>query len=122
LYTELLDQDGDGDAFVAAIEIAIVAEVGAALDGITGVVFEDTPFFPKNDAGDEAFFFAAEKRSAQSAPEGSAFPGGAVAMDDFDGKHAGSFGVTELGEEKAAGLVDSGKTGFDVQNFESRHK
>lgn len=121
LYTELLDQDGNGDAFIGAIEVAVVAELRTAFDGITGVVFEDTPFFPKNNSSDEPLFSAAEERSAQRAAEGSAFPRRTVPMDDFDGEHSRRFGVTEFGEEQAASLVDGRKSGFDVKSFESRH-
>lgn len=43
-------------------------------------------------------------------------------MDDFNGKHAGSFGVANFGEEQAARLVDGEQSGFDVESFESGHR
>lgn len=44
-----------------------MAEFRTAFEGITGVVVEDTPFSPENDASDEPFFLTAEERSARGA-------------------------------------------------------
>ena len=74
-YTELrLDEQGQGDAFVAAVEITVVAEFRAAVDGVAGILLEDTPFFTKNDAGDETFLFAAEQRGTQGSAKAPPFP------------------------------------------------
>jgi hypothetical protein len=42
-------------------------------------------------------------------------------MNDFDGEHARSFGITKFGEEQTSGFVNSGKSCFDIQGFESGH-
>ena len=116
-----LDQDGDGDAFVAAVEVAVGAEFGAAFDGITGILLKDTPFFTKNDAGDEAFLFAEKEGFAQGWAESTAFSRGTVAMNDFDGDDAGLLGLAELGEEALAGFVNGGQTGFEIEGLECGH-
>ena len=54
-----LYQHGDGDAFIAVIEVAVAAQIGAMFDGVARVVFEDAPLFAEDDAGDQAFFLAA---------------------------------------------------------------
>jgi hypothetical protein len=46
----------------AAVEVA--AQFEAALDDVTRVVFEDTPFLTKNDAGHESFCHEGVKRKA----------------------------------------------------------
>ena len=61
----MLDEQDQGDAFIAAAEIAVVTEFRAMVDGVAGVLFEDTPFFAKNDARDETFLFAAKQRCAE---------------------------------------------------------
>ena len=117
----MLHQERDGDAFVAAVKIAVGAEIRAAFDGIAGIFLEDTPFFTKNDAGDEPFLLAAQQGFAQRPAESAALSRGAVAVDDFDGGYAGLFGLAEVGEEEAAGFVDSGQANFDIESFERGH-
>lgn len=114
-------QDGDGDAFVAAVEVAVGAQFGAAFDGIAGILLKDTPFFTKNDAGDEAFLFAEKEGLAQGRAQSTAFSRGTVAMNDFDGDDAGLFGLAEFGEETAASLVDGGQTSFEIEGLKCGH-
>jgi hypothetical protein len=105
-YTYFLDEDGNGDAFIAAIEVAIMAELGAALNGVTCIVLEDCPLFPKNDAGDQSFFLAAKQRGAQRSAQSTTLSSRAVAMDDFDRDYAGLFGLAEFDEKQAASVID----------------
>src|SRR5271165_5994276 len=65
--TVQLYQHGDGDAFIAAIEVAVVAQLGAMFDGVARVVLKDAPLFAEDDAGDQAFFLAAQQRGAKRA-------------------------------------------------------
>lgn len=121
-YTESLDKNGNGDAFVAAIEIAVVAELGAAFDCIAGILLEDTPFFTKNDARNETFLLATEQGGTQGSTKGAAFPGGTVTVDDLDGEHSGLLCLAEFRKEKAAGLINGGKAGFNIEGLESGHE
>ena len=105
-YTYFLDEDGNGDAFIAAIEVAIMAKLGAALNGVTRIVFEDSPLFTKNDSGDQTFFLAAKQRGAQRPAQCTTFSSRAIAMDDFDGNYAGLFGLAEFSEKQAASVID----------------
>ena len=93
-------------------------EYGAAFDGITGILLENTPFFTKNDAGDETFFLTPKKRFAESSAKRAALSCGAVAMDDFERNHAGLLGLAEFGEETLTSFFDGGETGLNVQNLE----
>jgi hypothetical protein len=117
----LLDQDGNGNAFVAAVEVAVGAEFRAEIDGIAGILLEDTPFFTKNDAGDEPFFFASQEGFAKSSAKRAAFSCGAVAVDDFEGGNAGLFRLADFGKEKLAGFVDGGQTIFNIKSSEGGH-
>ena len=117
----ILDQNHDGDPFIAAVEVAVGTEFGAAFDSITGILLKDAPFFTKNDAGDETFFSAAKEGFAESSAKGATFSCRAVAMDDFEGDHAGLLRLAEFGEETLASLVDGGQTGFNVKSPESGH-
>jgi len=66
-----LNQNGDGDTFVVTVEVAVGARFRAAFDGRTGILLKDTPFFPQNHAGDEAFLLAAPEelgRAPRRAP------------------------------------------------------
>jgi hypothetical protein len=87
----VLDQDGDGNSLVAAVEVAVGAEFRTEIDGIAGILLEDTPFFTKNDAGDQTFLLAAKKGLAESSAKSAAFSRGAVTVDDFDSHNAGLF-------------------------------
>ena len=42
-------------------------------------------------------------------------------MDDFHGEDAGLLGLAQFGKEEPARFVDGGKTGFNVEGFESGH-
>lgn len=99
-----------------------MAEIGAAVDGVAGIVFEDAPLFTKNDAGDESFLFAAKEGGAQSAAEGTAFSGRTVTMNNLHGEDAGLLGLAEFGEQETAGLIDSGEAGLDVKSFAGGHE
>jgi len=59
--TVQLYQHGDGDAFIAAIEVAVAAQIGAMFDGVARVVLEDAPLFAEDDARNHAFFLAAQQ-------------------------------------------------------------
>jgi hypothetical protein len=120
-YPEILNEQDQRDAFVTAVEVAVVAEFGAALDSIAGILLKDIPFFAKNHAGDEPFFFAAKQRGAQGSAESAAFPGRAIAMNDLNGDHAGLFGLAEFGKEEPASLIDSRQTSFYIESFEGGH-
>jgi hypothetical protein len=120
-YTDLLDEHGNGDAFVATVQVAVMAEFWTLFDGIAGIFLENTPFFSKNDASHQAFFFAAKQRSAQRPAEGASLPCRAISMDDLDGDDLRFLGLAEFGKEKAAGFIDSGQSGLDIESFESRH-
>jgi hypothetical protein len=120
-WEQLSVQNHDGDAFVAAVKVAVGTKFRAAVDGIEGILLEDTPFFTKNDAGDESFLFAAKQGGAQGSAKGAAFAGGAVAMDDFDGENTGLSGLAKLGKKKLTSFVDGGETNFDIENLECGH-
>jgi len=98
-----------------------VAEFWTAFDGVAGILFEDVPFFTKNNTGDEALLLASEERGAQGAAKSASLPCGAVAVNDFDGDDTGLLRLTELVKEAATGFVNRGKASLDVQSFESRH-
>jgi hypothetical protein len=115
------DQNHDGDAFVAAVEVVVGTECGAMFDGITGILLENTPFFTKNDAGDETFFFAPKKRFPESSTKRTAFSCGAVAMDDFERNHAGLPGLAEFGEETLTSFFDGGEISLNVKDLECGH-
>jgi hypothetical protein len=117
----LSDQDDNGNALVAAVEVAVGAEFRAEIDGIAGILLEDTPFFTKNDAGDEPFFLAPQEGFAESSAKGAALSRGAVAVDDFEGGNARVFRLAEFGEEKLAGFVDRGQAIFDIKSSEGGH-
>lgn len=112
-----LDKDGDGNSLVAAIEVAVGAKFRAEIDGIAGILLEDTPFFTKNDTGDQPFLFAAKEGFAERATKSATFSRGAVAVDDFDSHNAGLFRLAEFGEEKLAGFVHGGQTIFNIKGL-----
>ena len=56
-----LYQHGDGDAFIAVVEVAVAAQIRATFDGVARIVLEDAPLFAENDAGDQAFLLAAQQ-------------------------------------------------------------
>jgi hypothetical protein len=120
-WVQVLVQNGDGDAFVAAVEVAVGAKFGAPFDGIAGILLEDTPFFTKNDARDDPFPLAAKQGGAQGSAKCPSFPSRAVAMNDFDGDDARLLGLTEFSKKPLARFVDGGETSFNVKNSECGH-
>jgi len=112
------NQNGDGDTFVAKVEVAVGAKFRAAFDGITGILLKDTSFFPQNDTGDETFLRAALEELAQSAAKCTSFPGATVAVNDFDGHYGGLLGVANFGQELLVSLLDGGQLRSNIESFE----
>jgi hypothetical protein len=115
------DQEGKVDTRITAVEVAILAKLGAKVNGVASVVFKDAPFFAEDDAADETFFFAVEKRSAQSSAQGASLPGRTIAMNDFECGNAILLGLLYFNEEAVAGFFHPRHAGFDVQNLDATH-
>jgi hypothetical protein len=122
VMAQYLDQDGNSDTFVAAVKVAIGAEVGAAFDGIARILLEDIPFFTKNDARDEAFFFAPEQRGTQCCAQRTSLPCGSVTMNDFDGDDSRLPGLAQFGEKTLTRFLYGGHTYFYVEDPKGGHR
>ena len=73
LQCTTLYQQSDGDAFIAAIQVAVAAQIGAMFDGVASIVLKDAPLFAEDDASDQAFFFAAQQGDAKRAAQRTTF-------------------------------------------------
>jgi hypothetical protein len=120
-YTESLGEQDKSNTLVAAVQIAVMAEFGATLYGISWIVFEDTPFFAKDHTGDETFFLSTKQWGSKSSAENPTFSSGTVTVNDFYGNDAWLLGLPKFGKEETTGFIDRGKASFDVKSFESGH-
>ena len=108
----------DGDAEVRCPEIRIAAEGGRRVEEVEHDGVEDVEAFAGDEVLDDPFLFTQRKGFAEAVVQGAAFAAGAVAVDEFQDAHALLPGVADFLNDVAAGLVERGHAGFDVEGAE----